>query len=101
MDYLPEKIICKFSDIKFFNFYDVSKNSHSELYWTGERGINNYFPYNFEKIIDVEWVYYMNLSKALLLEYFCKANNINLEWYVEKGIPKKYEKIFNNYKVLN
>lgn len=81
MDYLPKYVICNFSNFERSYFPTSNIEYMNDLFWYKEEIISKaYAPFEYSKILPVEWIYYLNLEYIKMLEVFCKTNNINLIW---------------------
>jgi hypothetical protein len=83
-DYVPEYLICNFANFERALFHRTEKNGHTfigDIFWSKDRFMfEDKYPYTFENILPVEWIYRSNLDHIKMLETFCKQNNIKLIW---------------------
>lgn len=82
-NYMPEYVICNFANFERANFYRNEKGVEfiGDIFWVNNRvKFKDEYPYTFESILPIEWIYYSNLDHIKMLEVFCKTNNIKLIW---------------------
>lgn len=77
-------IVIKVPSIKVFSFYDPINDKKIQLTWKKtDRSRVHRFPYDYEQILEIEYVQYLNIYKIMILEELCKIKQINLRWVVE------------------
>lgn len=91
-NYLPEYVICNFANFERAYFFRDDKYI-ADIFWSTERfKFKDEYPYDYEKILPIEWIYYSNLDHIKMLEVFCKVNNIKLIWSTwSYNIKNEYE----------
>lgn len=91
-EYLPEYVICNFANFERAWFWKDNKYIH-DIFWS-EKGFKfkDSYPYNYENILPIEWIYFSNLDHIKMLETFCKMNGIKLIWSTwSNNIKNEYE----------
>lgn len=80
-NYLPEYVICNFPNLERAYFVNQNNDHLCDLFWYSHTvETKGYAPFEWNKILPVEWIYYQNLDYIKMLEIFCKFNNIKLIW---------------------
>lgn len=80
-DYLPEYVICNFPNLERAYFVNQNNDHLCDLFWYSHTvETKGYAPFEWNKILPVEWIYFQNLDYIKMLEIFCKFNNIKLIW---------------------
>ena len=80
-EYAPQIVICNFPSFERLWFADSSSEFIQDYFpnsWN--RLFKAQAPFEFDKIIPLEWCYFTNLDHIKMLEAFCKINNIHLIW---------------------
>ena len=80
-EYLPEIVICNFANFERLWFTNPS-GEYIQDYFPNSRNrlFRAHAPYEFGRIIPLEWCYFTNLDHIKMLEAFCAVNNIFLLW---------------------
>jgi hypothetical protein len=80
-EYIPQIVICNFANFERLWFTN-SSGEYIQDYFPNSR--NRLFkaqvPYEFGRMIPLEWCYFTNLDHIKMLEAFCATNNILLIW---------------------
>lgn len=101
-DYVPEYVICNFPNLERFMFIDPEYNSMMD--YLGNYLINKKTvaraPFEYDKILPFEWIYYINLEYIKMLEVFCKQAGVKLIWSTwSKSLMEERDQFFDeNFK---
>lgn len=80
-EYLPEYVICNFPNLERAYFVNSEATQLADLFWYSHTvETKGYAPFEWNKILPVEWIYFQNLDYIKMLELFCKFNGIKLIW---------------------
>lgn len=95
-NYIPEYVICNFANMERSIFF--TNNTVSDIFWVDYLfKFKDSYPYDYERIIPVEWIYFLNLEYIKMLEIFCKHNSIKLIWSTwSNNIKEDYEQYIKN-----
>jgi hypothetical protein len=81
-NYLPKYVLCNFPSLDRFLFISENnkyiKDYYSRLFPI--KSTKEFAPFDYNKIIPIEWAYYTNLEYIKMLDIFCKSNNIKMFW---------------------
>jgi hypothetical protein len=80
-NYLPEYLLCNFPDFERFYFINDYLDKMNNKYWVNDNlKTKDKAPFNWEKIIPVQWINWSNLDHIKMLEQFCYFTGIKMVW---------------------
>lgn len=90
----PEHLTCIFPSLNSNYFYQpIDKNFFEYSFVALERDKNYFAPYNYTKLIGLDWIYFYNLTDISVLENFCSIANIKLKWTTKDKIPESIKNV--------
>lgn len=95
---IPEKIICNFTSIKKWKFYDPLENSFLEFMSKPISRSKSYIaPFDYKEIVGDDWAYYSNINKLIILIKLCNNLNVDFQWNIP-DLEKEDEQWLNSLK---
>lgn len=79
-EYLPEIVICNFANFERLYFISNDDKYIQDWYLNSPKVSKAEIPWDYNKIIPIEWAYWTNLDHIKMLEAFCSSTGIKLIW---------------------